>query len=371
MRLLDRYVRNIFVGALAVCLVIFTAMWVVGDFFGKLDDILEAMQEEPDRSTGTMIKLLGQYFLANLPFFLHQTAPFVPLIAALYTMSRLLRANELTPMVVAGRSLFRVLRPVFVWSLLFAGLIMLQQELVLPHLALDQQHLGRRIRGKSTRELKDLPIIADRSGNRYVIERYDPVERAPAITRLIMTRTERQPNGELILRRRVISPHAVWKEEDGGKGWHLAPGSIEERRYEDGTVRRFKVSFLHESALRPKDIEQAKLDKPARSIPELRRSLRRQPDPIVAVEIHRHVTHPLKCLMLLLLGLPFLMRAYLRHVSVGPVLKCMLACVLFYVFDFLCLDLGNREYLSPVVAAWLPIVVFVAIGTLLLDRVRS
>jgi len=371
---LDQYVRRVYLGALAACTLIFMSLWMVGDFFGKLDDILEAMQEDPEANTlGTMAGLVGRYFLANMPFFLHYTAPFIPLIAALYTLSRLLRSNELMPMVTAGESLFRVVRPILTWTLLFAGLVFAQQELLLPRLALDQKHLGRRIKGKSTRELAHLPIVSDRLGNRYIIHRYDPHPQRQTATPLIMMETEVLKDGTLARKRQVFAPSAryVRKTADGRKGWVLAEGSFEEFRNEHGMLVQRPARFLTGSRLKPRDIELAKLEKPAMNVGQLRKAHRRHPDPALVLEIHRHFTHPLKCLVLLLLGLPFLMRAYMRQLGIGPILKCLAMCAGFYLADFVSMDLGNRSDLGPVMAAWIPVILFAAVGAALLDRVRT
>lgn len=371
---MDAYVRRIFVGALLACLVIFTSLWVVGDFFGKIDDMLDLMEEYPEEDTLMHVGgLVVRYFLANLPFFLHVTAPFIPLIAGLYALSRLLRSNELTPMVVAGVSLFRVLRPVFTWSALFAALVFANQELALPKLALDQKHLTQRLKGRSSRELTNLPIIADKKGNRFIIERYDPHPRRRAITGLVLSRTETDDQGQLALTRHVYAPtaHFVERTETRGRGWVLGEGAYEEKLGPNGRLERRPLDFLGDTALRPRDVEHSKLNKPALSLGELRRLEKRTKDPNLRLEMHRHFTHPLKCLVLLLLGLPFLMRAYVRQITIGPLLRCVVTCSGFYLLDFLCLDLGNRGYFGPAVAAWLPFVFAAAAATVTLDRVRT
>jgi lipopolysaccharide export LptBFGC system permease protein LptF len=317
--------------------------------------------------------LVVRYFLANLPFFLHVTAPFIPLIAGLYALSRLLRSNELTPMVVAGVSLFRVLRPVFTWTVVFAGLTFLNQELVLPEFTLDQKHLQQQLKGRSSRELANLPIIADRLGNRFIISRYDPHPRRRVATDFILSRTETDGEGRLVLTRHVYAPTARFVERtaERDKGWVLGEGAYEEVLDDSGRLRRHPLDFLGDTALRPRHIEQSKLDKPALSLAELRRLEERTGDSTLRLEMHRHFTHPLKCLVLLLLGLPFLMRAYVRQITIGPLLRCVVTCAAFYLLDFLCLDLGNRGYFGPAVAAWLPFVFAAAAATVVLDRVRT
>jgi len=374
---IDSYVRRIFLGALFGCLFIFTGLWMVGDFFGRLDELLELMEEDPAENTLAVVAgLVAKYFLSNLPFFLHLTAPIVALIAAIYTVNRLLRANELTPMVTAGVSLFRVLRPIFMCTGVFSILVFINQETLLPKLSLDQKHLHSRLKGKSSRELTALPIFTDRLGNRYIIERYDPHPRRRKITRLIMLETAEVDDGVLELKRKLVAPTARWVESGDGhpSGWVLSEGSYEDVRDASGKIERRPIRFLsgaQHSKLKPRLIERANLDKPALNIRELLLKNSRSPDPSLIAEVHRHFTHPLKCLMLLLLALPFLMRAYSRQLTVGPILKCGFTCVVFYLFDLLCMDLGNRGYLGPALSSWLSFAVFGAVFAVLLDKVRT
>lgn len=374
---IDPYVRRIYLGALLGCMFIFTGLWMVGDFFGRLDELLELMEEEPDEHTlGVVAGLVVRYFLANLPFFLHMTAPIITLIAAIYTVNRLLRANELTPMVVAGVSLFRVLRPIFLCTAVFAVLVFVNQETVLPKLSHDQKHLHSRLKGKSTRELTSLPIFSDRLGNRYIIDRYDPHPRRRKITRLVMLETGELEGGGFDLKRKIVAPIARWVESGDSHpaGWILSEGSYEDVRDAAGKIERRPIRFLsgtQHSKLKPRLIERANLDKPALNIRELLLKYSRSPDPSLIAEVHRHFTHPLKCLMLLLLSLPFLMRAYSRQLTVGPILRCGFTCVVFFLFDLLCLDLGNRGYLGPALSAWLSYAVFAAVFAVLLDKIRT
>ena len=374
---LDSYVRRIFLGALVACLIIFIGLWIMTDFFSRVDEILEKIHDTAEpQTTASVAWLMIRYILVTTPFFLHVTAPFLCLIAALYTVNRLLRANELIPMVTAGVSLYRTLRPIFVCTAGFALLVFVNQELLLPPLALDQMHLHRQLKGRSTRLLSSLPIFSDRAGNRYIINFYDPHPEHRQINGLVMVKTEEQAGGNLALTRQVVASTARWVESTAthSRGWILGPRSTEITRDARGVIRQQPIEFLgteNGSLLKPQLIEHADLDKPALSIRELTILNHRQKNPALVLEIHRHFTHPLKCLMLLFLGLPFLMRAYSRQLTVGPILKCLVVSVAFMLFDLLCLDLGNRTTLSPVMAAWLPFVVFSAVAAVLLDRVRT
>jgi lipopolysaccharide export LptBFGC system permease protein LptF len=70
-----------------------------------------------------------------LPFIFLQVAPFVTVMAAIFCITRLRRSNELIPMIVSGRSLYRVLLPVFVFAIVLAIGMGLVQQYVAPGLA--------------------------------------------------------------------------------------------------------------------------------------------------------------------------------------------------------------------------------------------
>ena len=109
---LDRYVASCFLSSYGVCLLFFLAMFVLIDLFSKSDDLFGNARElaEMGFSIGS---LLPRFYALMLPFIFLQVAPFVTVMAAIFAITRLRRTNELIPMIVAGRSLYRVLTPVF------------------------------------------------------------------------------------------------------------------------------------------------------------------------------------------------------------------------------------------------------------------
>ena len=133
---LDRYVGGIYLSCWVTSLVFFIGLFGVVDFFGHVQDLLDHARE-----AGQGAGLIGRFYLVQLPSIFKEVAPFVMLMAALLTVLRLQRHNELTAMLLTGRSNRRVLAPVFVLTGVFTGLLVWVQEQVAPRVSIERQRL--------------------------------------------------------------------------------------------------------------------------------------------------------------------------------------------------------------------------------------
>ena len=60
-----------------------------------------------------------------------------------------------------------------------------------------------------------------------------------------------------------------------------------------------------------------------------------------------------------------------RGSRVGRVILAFFVCAAFLVFDLTCRNLGLRQFVHPVVAAWTPSIVFGALGVLSYSGIRT
>ena len=101
---------------------------------------------------------------------------------------------------------------------------------------------------------------------------------------------------------------------------------------------------------------------------ELRRLRPGRHDLILAY--HLHFAAPLACLILVLLTLTLAVQ-FERGNRVGRVIVAFFVCAAFLVFDLACRNLGLRQFVHPVVAAWTPSIVFGALGVLSYSGIRT
>jgi lipopolysaccharide export system permease protein len=82
-----------------------------------------------------------------------------------------------------------------------------------------------------------------------------------------------------------------------------------------------------------------------------------RPQPAIAVLFHMRLTRPILGVLLVVMGLALTLRNPNRNVFVGAGM-CLIMCAVFFAAIFACRQLGEREWLSPAVSAWLPVLFF-------------
>ncbi len=113
LRLMDQYVVRSFLSPFSLCMFAFVAIWIIA---GLTDD-------GPLLASMTPAQLASLY-LAQIPFVILFVMPIVFLLAGLFTLSNMSRANELITMIGTGRSVTRVLMPLFITAA-YASLVCL------------------------------------------------------------------------------------------------------------------------------------------------------------------------------------------------------------------------------------------------------
>ncbi len=85
---------------------------------------------------------------------------------------------------------------------------------------------------------------------------------------------------------------------------------------------------------------------------------------------HHHLTFPLANLVLLLLALPSALH-FERGNKIERVVYSILICGGYLAVDLICQSLGQRGDLYPVVASWIPTILFGSLGLVFFSSVRS
>lgn len=111
--LLDQYVLRNFVTPFSFCLIGFVAIWLIADLTDNGPNLIGA-------DVGTVLR----FYVIQLPFMILFVMPVTLLLSLLYSLSRLSKSNEIISMLGAGRSMMRVLRPLFAFGI-YASLICL------------------------------------------------------------------------------------------------------------------------------------------------------------------------------------------------------------------------------------------------------
>jgi len=113
MSLLDRYLFRNFLEPLLLALGAFLSIWLIFDLSDHGSDFLR---------TGSSPSVVANFYLMQLPQILLLALPVAILLALLFCCSRMSRNNEIISMLASGRSLGRVLLPLFASGLAMTAL---------------------------------------------------------------------------------------------------------------------------------------------------------------------------------------------------------------------------------------------------------
>jgi lipopolysaccharide export system permease protein len=371
--ILDRYVTRIFVSTFGIVLMFILSIFLVLTVIMRIDSLLEVRDALTSRGYSVSGVLL-RYCLVSIPFLLLQFLPFVTIIAASIAFVRLLRGNEIVPMIVAGRSTGRIAAPVVCCAGLVALSMLALQEWAAPRLGDSRLWLESLMDGRFDGEFDDVPRIEDGGGNIWTVDRYSPLNRRMENARILRFRDP--VTGREIGTMEI--PAAVWRPGlSGRRGWHADGAVLVHDPDPTGVGRReeWPADRPLPTDLRPDRIElilakASPTTGAALSLSDAARKAREAPDdPRPLVMFHALLTWPLANVLLLLLGLPFLFRLGERNFLVGIGVALLLSAAYFAADHVIC-DFGKRGVLPPVLSAWTPVILFASLSVAIRDALR-
>lgn len=361
MRILTRYLTKAFLSSYLVCLFFFVGLFLVIQFFERIDDYVDARKYVASQGAN-LLALVLSYNLTSVPIVFIQIAPFVTLMGAMFAITKLSRSNELVPVVTSGVSLYRFLFPIFVYGAVAAVVMILVQEKVVPGLAWERKRIDRIVAGKHGEFVEQIPLLRDSDGDLVSFRRYDP--RTQVGEDVNITLLGPPPST-------VTADRAVYRPEGPrGPGWYLENG-VAQTYDADGDPVQVAADYAEGVDVSPFEVVLSSVDKATLSFTELNALFRKTPDSSkLRVLLHHRLTFPMSNLVLLLIGIPIVLNRNVRSLVVGIGL-CAFVCGAFFAADFVSQDLGSRGTLHPVVAAWLPTIFFGSLGICLFDTIRT
>jgi lipopolysaccharide export system permease protein len=90
----------------------------------------------------------------------------------------------------------------------------------------------------------------------------------------------------------------------------------------------------------------------------------------MAVLFHIRLTRPLLGFLLVLMGLSVILRDTTRNVIVSAG-SCLVICAGFFIVHYTCKMMGEYDYISPPLAAWIPVLIFGPFSIVLFDSIQT
>jgi lipopolysaccharide export system permease protein len=362
---IDRQMIRGYLKAYFVCLVSLLSLYIVVDLFTNLDDFIH---NNSDNGLAKVVQRIGSYYGFRLPQFFDRLCEAIVLLAGMFTVAMMQRNNEQIPLLSAGVSTHRIVTPIITSACFMMMMTTLNQELVIPRI---RYRLSlERSDQEGTREVG---VYGHFEPNLIHLEGDRAVRKDKLVHNLRCTIPE-TIDGNLY---HICAKEAKYREGDQPhKGtWELIgctptkldpiPGILDvkdEGRY-----------FLH---TRNVDFEALTRDHKwfqLVSTWELYQELQR-PDStrlaMIAVLFHTRLTRPLLGMVLIVMGLSVILRDQTRNVIISSGM-CVVLCALFFTGVYACKMLGDNEFISPALAAWMPVLVFGPFAIVMFDAVQT
>jgi lipopolysaccharide export system permease protein len=302
------------------------------------------------------------YFLMRLPYLFVLTSPVVVLLSGLFLMNNLSKYSESVAIRSAGISIFRMVLPLFWFGFLFSIFILFFGEIILPKAQILQQKIYvEKIKHQKVEDKKMRSHIyyLGKNNNLYYIGFFDGYRN---ILKTIDI-TAFDPNRGTILRK-ITATEAIW--EDGK--WHFQNCYV--RNFKNGkpiSVEHFKTKIIEEVDVTPLDFVKSAKKPMSMNFFELKEYINRlkkigENYSRELVELNLKISFPFANLIIMLFSVP-LVSTSARSRGRGIIFGLgILVCFLFLSALRISQSLGYNGILSPMLAAWLPNIIFGLIG---------
>jgi lipopolysaccharide export LptBFGC system permease protein LptF len=362
----DRYVLALFAASYTTALLLVVGLYVIMDMAANLDEYVGAF---PD-GTRPSAFLIAQFYALHLPFLFLQIAPFVTLVAGMFTVSKLVRHAEAVAALAAGISSQRLLAPILVVAGLIGATMFGLREVVSADLAGKRDALRHLLDKKQPDPIYTNLWLRDGRGNVVHLPEYRP-RPAGGGPPEIKDFEEHLLQGSTSTT--TSATRAVWDAAANPPRWRLE-GGVRRTVVGDGEQRAEPTDEVAGFEFTPRLVQtfQRAREKPDElSFAEAAELGARDPDNVAyRTLLQYHVTFPLGNLVLILVGLPLLLR-HERGGGARTLASAFALCVGYFAADFACRNLGLQGALDAPIAAWLPVLLFGSLGIVLYDGMRT
>ena len=361
MRIIHSYVTSSFLVTFAMSLVVLTFVMCIGLIFHVGDVLVRGVPWRP----------VLHIILGAMPALLVLSIPVSLMIASLLVFGRLSADGELSAMRACGISIERVLSgPLLVGMCFVLVCIYLNHELV------PRGHYRRRSIKIALGMVNPLELleegcfIRDFQGLTIFIGRMDGAELSdvrisdtsePGLSREIRAKSGtvgQSENGNdlrIDLHHVRIDPFSNETPEAlSCDNWPVVIPRILERREYTKREADFTIPEIFQRITNPV-AHFKRMDAESRGIQTM----------ILSVELNSRLALSFSCFSFVLLGAPLGMRGHRKETSVGVGISLLLV-LNFYVFVILAESLAKRPEVRPDLIVWIPVVLTIVVGTLLI-----
>ncbi len=353
MKKLDRYILIKFLGTFFFAIALIISISVVFDMVEKIDDFLE---------TGAPVKaIVFDYYLNFIPYFANLFTPLFVFIAVIFFTSKMAYQTEIIAILSSGVSFKRMMYPYFLGAAIIAVFSYLLGGFVIPpanktRIAFENTY----IKSKKETGLSDMHMQVEpgvfvymgkyysfgERGDRFNIEKFDGKE-------LVSRLSARTARYDTINNRWNLQDYTIWSFTDGFEQVIESGANIDTTINvlpSDFKSERKYFEMMNNAELRSYIVEQR--NRGVGNIEEFQ------------IEWYKRMASPFAAFILTLIGVSLASRKVRGgmglHIGIGIGLS--FGFILFMTISTTFAINGN---MNPILAVWLPNIVFALIGAYL------
>ncbi|MEE9567242.1 MAG: LPS export ABC transporter permease LptG [Desulfobacteria bacterium] len=352
MQIIQKYLVREVVMIFCMALAAVVSIYLVVDFFEKVDDFLEA---------GIPISRAFVFFGLRIFFVIAQVTPVAVLLAVLIVLGLMARNNELIALKSSGIGTRYLLTPLVFLGVGFSILLFFLAEIIVPITVVKANHIWNvEVRKQiATFRQKNIWIKGHRAI--YHVAYFNPADETIAGVSFNFF------DDQFKIAKHIDADKGIYKD---GK-WILT-NCLEQVRLKDGT---YKVTCPSQIALTI-DLEPDSLKKVAKrsdemTLTELSAYIQKVENEgydatPYRVDWHAKLAFPAVCLIMIIVGTAIALRNKKGEgIAIGVTYGIGIAFC-YWVINSLCLSLAYNGLLRPSLAPWLTNMIFASLGILLL-----
>ncbi|GAA4808553.1 LptF/LptG family permease [Olivibacter ginsenosidimutans] len=124
MNIIDKYIIRKYLGTFVFTMAIFTVVAVIFDISERLDDFL--------KYHAPLSKIVFEYYAGFVPFYLNFLSPLINFIAVIFFTAKMADQTEIVPILSGGMSFKRFLRPYFIAASIICAVTLVFNIYIIP-----------------------------------------------------------------------------------------------------------------------------------------------------------------------------------------------------------------------------------------------
>jgi lipopolysaccharide export system permease protein len=358
LRQLDRYILQSWIRIFVLTALGFPIVSILINLTDSLNKLLDR---------GLSMKEIAISYVYSIPENAFLVMPAAVLFATVFTVGSMGRHSELTAAKAGGQSFHRLMRPIFIASAVASVLAFVVGELA-PGATARQMEIQKAKQARPTRTRYNFVYRGD-AGWVYTIRSLDVANRQ--LKQLLL---ERQGTG-LSYPGLVLTADSA-SYDDSLKVWRLRRGASRiiagPARQATFNFRTMRLRALNQTPAdllaEPKAPDEMRYAELGRYVDALKRS-GNDANKLV-VEQALKLALPAACIIIALFGAPLAVTTPRAGAAVGIAIS-LGTTVIYLLFIQITKAIGAGGVINPVLAAWIPNIVFLFTGLVLLAKVRT